>query len=97
MGGNSAAAEFPAWGGTDAGFKPVIEGGEVVWRGREEEEGKEERAAGWRGMLTVMMRSVDCGTRRIRVRRITVVVGGVEGVVVVALRLRIGVDGLIFW
>lgn len=73
----------PPWRGTDAA--PI--GG-----------GREERAAGWRGMLIVMMRSVDCGMRRIRVRRITVVVVvGVdeeEGVVVVALRLRIGVDVL---
>lgn len=45
----------------------------------------------------VMMRSVDWGTRRMRVKiMIVVVVGGEEeeGVVVVALRVRIGVDGL---
>ena len=73
-----------------------LEGGGL---GREEEgEEKEERAAGWKGTLMVMMRSVDCGMRRMRVRRMTVVVGGEDVVVVVvALRLRIGVDGLFFF
>lgn len=66
-------------------------------REEEEEEEKEERAAGWRGTLMVMMRSVDCGMRRMRVRMMTVVVGGEDGVVVVALRVRIGVDGLLFF
>lgn len=42
------------------------------------------------------MRSVELAMRRMRVRRITVVVGGEEGAVVVALRCRIGVTALFF-
>lgn len=81
----------------DIRFVPLEGGGGLGRREGEEEKEGEERAAGWRGTLTVMMRSVDCGIRRMRVRMMIVVVGGEEGVVVVALRVRIGVDGLFLW